>query len=330
MKRFVKRLLVILLLVTLAVAVWFRWLDELNPEDVKVEVQTQVEILKDKSSTFSFKEEMSQIVSALDHFFSPPDEASTNEDLVVYLPTNLTEEMQTSHEDVGTGEVNVQEAATSEEPSVSVVTNPTQETEAAESPVIDESPMGYPAPVVDSVSNEITLEVVDVVEEPDEIQPPSSEVSSQEEVDFNQLQETLPGSFLPYNLQSIEPVYTTNFVYPEAGCDWMGVAGQIFGDDQDPQNDLVVVVEGAVNNNMVEVLGYSGLAQAYGPGGYELKLSQVNKPGLFWIQLFDQQGNPLSDIYSFQMDGTCEQNLAIINFSIKTEVASKFVPTVNP
>ncbi|MBE0687781.1 MAG: hypothetical protein IH585_17445, partial [Anaerolineaceae bacterium] len=157
-----------------------------------------------------------------------------------------------------------------------------------------------------------------------------ADVSESPIIEFNQLQETVPGSFLPYDLQSVDPLYTTNFVHPEAGCNWMGVAGQIFGEILEPKDGLVVVVEGAVNNSMVEVLGYSGIAQSYGPGGYELFLSEVNSPGIFWVQLFDIQGNPLSGIYSFQMNGTCEQNLAVINFSLKTDAESKYVPTVTP
>ncbi len=168
----------------------------------------------------------------------------------------------------------------------------------------------------------VAVESVDVVA--------SDTTSAESEMAFNQLQESVPGSFLPFNLQSVEPLYTTNFVHPEAGCDWMGVAGQIFDEDQQPVNGMVVVVEGVTNNTMIELLGYSGLAEAYGPGGYELVLSDVNGPGIFWIQLFGEDGKPLSEIYSFQMDGTCEQNLAVINFTVKTEVQSKFVPTVNP
>ncbi len=322
-----KRVLIVLLFLFVAVAVWFRWLDDLNPQDVKVEVQTQAEIMKEKAKTFSFKDELNQIVTALDHFFSPKDRGDGNMDLdyVVLEPNDLTAEMMANHAELEAEEVVTEEQdfksteeATLEQPEMPMETNQT---------VVDFS-MGYPAPIASTPETA----PMTIVEAPQSPAPVVEQQSAPEELmmDFSQLQDAVPGSFLPYNLQSISPLYMANFVHPEAACNWMGVAGQIFGDSDNPQDGLVVVVEGAVNNGMIEVLGYSGLAGDYGPGGYELVLSTVNKPGIFWIQLFDQKGKPLSGIYSFQMDGTCEKNLAIINFSVKTEVESKYVPTVMP
>ena len=45
---------------------------------------------------------------------------------------------------------------------------------------------------------------------------------------------------LPYHLQSVNPVYLQNFVHPEAGCNWMGVGGQVFDKQGDPTQNLVV------------------------------------------------------------------------------------------
>ncbi|PKO05977.1 MAG: hypothetical protein CVU41_09310 [Chloroflexi bacterium HGW-Chloroflexi-3] len=336
-----KRALVILLFVLMLTAAWFRWFDEIDPDTVKADLKSQATLLKEKSATFSFKEEVSQVITALDRFFSPPEEEMlVEDDLVVLLPSEAPIESVTVEEGVKTDESEntVEEFlfAPTEEFTVGDSESPI---DAQETPQFSQDPnLGYPAPVVNPVVSSATEQAIVV---PDQVEGEfettnqvelleEADVSESPIIEFNQLQETVPGSFLPYDLQSVDPLYTTNFVHPEAGCNWMGVAGQIFAENLEPKDGLVVVVEGAVNNSMIEVLGYSGLAQSYGPGGYELILSQVNSPGIFWVQLFDVQGNPLSGIYSFQMNGTCEQNLAVINFTLKSDAESKYVPTVTP
>ncbi len=336
-----KRALVFLLFVLMLTAAWFRWFDEIDPETVKAGLQTQATIMKEKSTTFSFKDEVSQVIAALDRFFSPPEDEIKIEDVVELVPINGTELESHSDQVVMAEEPfnDVEEAMNepTDKPNGNASEQPEKLQETTQfSP---EPNMGYPAPVADLVvsapTNQIVqdLEPIEVVtEKPSEEneQIEVAEVSESQLMEFNQLQESVPGSFLPFDLQSVEPLYTSNFVHPEAACNWMGVAGQIFGEDLEPKDGLIIVVEGAVNNNMMEVLGYSGLAQSYGPGGYELVLSQVNRPGIFWVQLFDVDGIPLSGIYSFQMNGTCEQNLAIINFTLKNDAESKYVPTVAP
>ncbi len=287
----------------------------------------------------------------MDKFFSPAEELDEQDYVFEYPNVDFTEEEKVEEPEIFYATEETTEAVNPIEELIVESTMLPTETEDSLA-VVSNADQGYPAPMmvpVTIVDPSESVEVGETQEEAAEQSPETSteqptEVAAVENLDvvasdtisadsemvFNQLQESVPGSFLPFNLQSVEPLYTTNFVHPEAGCDWMGVAGQIFDEDQQPVNGMVVVVEGVTNNTMIELLGYSGLAEAYGPGGYELVLSDVNGPGIFWIQLFGEDGNPLSEIYSFQMDGTCEQNLAVINFTVKTEVQSKFVPTVNP
>ena len=336
-----KRALLFLIFVLMLSAAWFRWVDEIDPATLKGELQTQAAIFKEKSADFSLKAEVSQVITALDNFFSPPKEEMNATELAVVIPPDEPDianqqNMEASKTEEPLNSVEEAFVATVEEP---VLDAAEQTASLQETPQFSPDPnMGYPAPGMEPVSSTptnpiledpeslvIVLEPTEEADQEDSLAEPESPL-----MEFNQLQETVPGSFLPYNLQSVEPLYTSNFVHPEDACNWMGVAGQIFGEDLEPKDGLIVVVEGAVNNSMVEVLGYSGLAQSYGPGGYELILSQVNKPGIFWVQLFDVKGIPLSGIYSFQMNGTCEQNLAVINFTLKNDAEGKFVPTVSP
>jgi hypothetical protein len=289
---------------------------------VKEEAQIQLTFLKERFQDFSLKAELAQINAALDSFFSPKEEVVDDEMVLLLEPEmpeqGLTEEPTAPIETEVQNEepVNPVEEHTAVPPELPVVVQPTMEYAV-------NGPEGYPAPGMAPVLNLATV--------PEPVASTLVDTGSESLLmEFNQLKETVPGSFLPYDLQSVDPLYMANFVHPEEGCNWMGVAGQIFDENLQPKDNMVVVVEGVVNNTMVEYLGFSGLEQSYGPGGYELVLSQVNSPGIFWIQLFDVAGNPLSGIYSFQMDGTCEKNLAVINFSIKSDAESKYVPTLTP
>jgi hypothetical protein len=76
-----------------------------------------------------------------------------------------------------------------------------------------------------------------------------------------------------YEVQPNTPVLGQNFGHADLACNWLGVAGQVFGKDSKPVKDLVVVVDGVWNASPVELLGMTGAAIAYGPGGFEVKIA---------------------------------------------------------
>jgi hypothetical protein len=123
---------------------------------------------------------------------------------------------------------------------------------------------------------------------------------------------------VPYQLQADSPVYIKNFVHTDAGCNWMGVAGQVFGADDSPQMNLILIVKGIINGTVVEEIGVTGVPEAdvYGPGGYEIVLADeaVGTSGSLTIQVFDLEGNALSETVAFDTYTDCEKNLVVVNF----------------
>ncbi|KPL82428.1 hypothetical protein SE15_09730 [Thermanaerothrix daxensis] len=115
-------------------------------------------------------------------------------------------------------------------------------------------------------------------------------------------------------VQSASPAFIPAFRYASLGCNWMGVAGQVFGAGGNPLPNLVVSASGNVAGQSVDALGFTGLVTDYGPGGYEIQLANRVAPAIFWIQVYDLQGAPLSEAQMFQMGDDCAKNLAIINF----------------
>ncbi|MCC6148054.1 MAG: hypothetical protein IT308_10860 [Anaerolineaceae bacterium] len=122
---------------------------------------------------------------------------------------------------------------------------------------------------------------------------------------------------LPYSIQPSTPAYLQNFSHPEAGCNWMGVAGQVFNRAGGPILNMVVVVEGIINNAPVEGIGLTGLNNAYGPGGYEIQLGSGVAGSLnsVSITLYDLAGVPMTNPFSFSTFADCSRNLIVINFN---------------
>lgn len=121
----------------------------------------------------------------------------------------------------------------------------------------------------------------------------------------------------PYEEQSGVPVFTQNFSHAEYGCSWMSVAGQVFDATGSPVTNLVIDVQGTLNGSSVDLVGMTGLAKDFGPGGYEIQLANVPvaTSASLTIQVFDLSGNPLSAKIPFNTSADCTQNVIIINFT---------------
>jgi hypothetical protein len=119
-----------------------------------------------------------------------------------------------------------------------------------------------------------------------------------------------------YQLQEGSPVYLPNLFRTADGCNWSGVAGQVFDEQGQPVNGLVVEVDGNLNDQPYLQLGISGGATQYGQGGYEITLGQqpFSSQDALTIVLFDLAGKQLSSRYPLTTSDSCTQNLIIMNF----------------
>jgi hypothetical protein len=120
----------------------------------------------------------------------------------------------------------------------------------------------------------------------------------------------------PYKVQPGSPVYLPNIFHPESGCNWLGVAGQVFGENSEPLINIVVEVGGTLEGDPVFGLTLTGLAPDYGSGGYEIYLADhaIKSQGTIWIQLFDLAGQAISPQIYIDTFDSCDQNLILVNF----------------
>lgn len=129
------------------------------------------------------------------------------------------------------------------------------------------------------------------------------------------------------------PRWLPNFSRPELGCNYLGIAGQIFDRDGLPAKMLVVEAGGVLQGKNLFALALSGITQNFGPGGFEIILSDqvIESNDSVWIQVYDLEGKPLSDKVYVDTQADCQRNLALINFvesSIFEAQTRFFLPAV--
>jgi hypothetical protein len=129
---------------------------------------------------------------------------------------------------------------------------------------------------------------------------------------------TNPPSGYIYEIQAGSPYYINNLYYPEKGCNWMGVGGQVVDMSGAPVTGLIIRLGGALTGLQLSppLLSLTGVAPNYGQSGYEFTLADkpIASRASLWLQLLDQAGIALSRQFSFDTFAECEKNLIIINF----------------
>jgi hypothetical protein len=140
---------------------------------------------------------------------------------------------------------------------------------------------------------------------------------------------TPPPDFI---LQLGSPQAIPNVFRPELGCNWMGIAGQVFGPDESPLLNIVVEVGGSLAGEPYMGLGMTGSTPYYGLGGFEVTLSDrpIASHGTLWVVLSGLDGAMLTERIFFDTYGNCEQNLLILNFSPFGSIPGQiFLPLIN-
>jgi len=127
-----------------------------------------------------------------------------------------------------------------------------------------------------------------------------------------------PAEGMPFVVGPGTPVGTSSLTFhPEAGCNWLGVAGQVFDLSGAPVSGQQVRIGGVLAGAVVDGLTLTGLTTAYGTVGfYEFPMGDepVASQQSVWVQLIDQGGLPMSDKIYFDTFDNCDKNLIFVNF----------------
>jgi hypothetical protein len=118
-------------------------------------------------------------------------------------------------------------------------------------------------------------------------------------------------SSFPFTKSDASPFYLQNSAN-SAGCDWMGVAGEVLDLNRNPVSvgSYQVHVWGSSIDERVVVGG----APAYSPSGWEQFLFNSPVSRDYNVQLETSSGTAVSQVYSFTSRASCSQNLVRLDF----------------
>jgi len=128
--------------------------------------------------------------------------------------------------------------------------------------------------------------------------------------------ETPFSGYYAFVLQNDINAIESTLFKPNYGCNWIGVAGQVFDLQGRPVMGVRVWLRGTFNGERVDLLSLTLESSPYGPSGFEFTLGDtpLNSTGQLSIQLLDQANIPISDRVYFDTYQDCQKNLILINF----------------
>jgi hypothetical protein len=116
----------------------------------------------------------------------------------------------------------------------------------------------------------------------------------------------------PFEVQQTGVIAIQGF----SGCNWTGIAGQVFDQTESPIQNLILHLEGFWGGKTVELEALSGSASQYGPAGYEFKLGDqpLDSTQALWIQVRDAANKEISARVYLNTYNDCARNLILVNF----------------
>lgn len=119
-------------------------------------------------------------------------------------------------------------------------------------------------------------------------------------------------SQFPFTRSNVSPQYMANYAN-QAGCQWMGIAGEVFDINRNP------VPSGAYRVHVwgpgIDERPVVGGAPAYGgPSGWEQFLAAEPVVRTYNVQLETANGTAVSQVYTVLSRAACEQNLIRFDF----------------
>lgn len=115
----------------------------------------------------------------------------------------------------------------------------------------------------------------------------------------------------PFTVLPPSPSLTSNFVNPSAACNFMGIGGQVYGLNNEALTGIQISVTSDTGFNQTTI---SGSNTAMGQSGWLVQVDTKVSPITYTVELKSPQGASLSNKVKVPFPGTCEQNLALINF----------------
>ncbi len=123
-------------------------------------------------------------------------------------------------------------------------------------------------------------------------------------------------SYYSFVVQGEIQAIDSSVVHPAEGCNWQGIAGQVFNTSGAPVLYMGVQIGGRYNGRDISEYILTGFGPDYVKYGFEYKLGDhpVASDETLWVRLVDQQYLALSRTVYITTTTDCTKNLILLNF----------------
>lgn len=127
---------------------------------------------------------------------------------------------------------------------------------------------------------------------------------------------------MPFVVKGTPSGYPNSMLFPQYSCEeYLFIGGEILDLREAPVFGLTVRLSGTYGGSLVDLTSVSGEFPVYGQSGFGFAIDnqRIRESGLT-IQLFDENGEPLSALTYLSITGNCDSNLLIVNYKQVREI----------
>lgn len=127
---------------------------------------------------------------------------------------------------------------------------------------------------------------------------------------------------MPYVLRGKPTGYPNAMLFPQYACEkYLFVGGEVWDLREAPVYGLTVKLGGKYGETTIDLSSVSGDVAVYGKSGFGFVIDNKRiKENNIFIQLFDENGEPLSAPTYLSISGNCDSNLIIVNYKQVREI----------
>jgi hypothetical protein len=127
---------------------------------------------------------------------------------------------------------------------------------------------------------------------------------------------------MPFVVKGTPNGYPNSMLFPQYSCEeYLFIGGEILDLREAPILGLIVRLGGTYGGSLVDQTSLSGDVTVYGESGFGFVIEnqRIWESGIT-IQLFDENGEPLSSLIYLSITGNCDSNLVIVNYKQVREI----------
>ena len=127
---------------------------------------------------------------------------------------------------------------------------------------------------------------------------------------------------MPFVVKGTPNGYPNSMLFPQYSCEeYLFIGGEILDLREAPILGLTVRLGGTYGGSLFDMTSVSGDMSVYGESGFGFVIEnqRIRESGIT-MQLFNENGEPLSALIYLSISGNCDSNLVIVNYKQVREI----------